>query len=213
MDLASDLAELASLAMPNQSPKAVSYSDKELEQAGLLGEDVSPLVKDILQEMREKPGQLNFSLFALQCANKTYKWRKASASVSASPPPESICGITGANDDHPDLIYRSDALTNPSPHTQGGLKAACGVWNTRLNEVWHIVLPQICDLVVANGIDYTSISAAHFGGPPVVWVAVSPGSVSSDKAHDVSELILAVLRENGDEDTTVEWTEAVSFFL
>ena len=47
-------------------------------------------------------------------------------------------------------------------------------------------------------------------GPVVIWIGVYPGSTSADTAHDVSQDILSILKENGVEDVEVEWREAVT---
>lgn len=47
-------------------------------------------------------------------------------------------------------------------------------------------------------------------GPVVIWVAVYPGSISADTAHDVSQDILELLERNGVEGVEVEWREAVT---
>lgn len=135
-------------------------------------------------------------------------------------------GITG-DDDHPVLIYRSDFLTTPFPKPHGRfahipVKSLRGVFDTPLNGVWDTVGPQICDLIKARKIDWSSVDPARFFthaplgeetkgslGPVVIWVGVIPGSTSADTAHEVSGEILALLLNNGVNDTVVEWREAV----
>ena len=135
-------------------------------------------------------------------------------------------GITG-DGNHPDLVYRSDFLTAPftkpsGRHVQLPVKSLRGVHGTALNKVWDDVGPQVCDVVTARKIDWSSIGAACFFthgppgeenkgslGPVVVRVGVSPGSTSPDTAHDVSHVILDLLRRNGVEDVVVEWHEAI----
>jgi len=63
-------------------------------------------------------------------------------------------GITGNNDDHPELVYHSDVLTTPFPKPEGKLayipvKSARGVFGTPLNKIWDTVGPQIKDLIKA----------------------------------------------------------------
>ncbi|KAG6375897.1 hypothetical protein JVT61DRAFT_2765 [Boletus reticuloceps] len=135
-------------------------------------------------------------------------------------------GITG-DDDHPDLVYRSDYFTTlfPRPigrHTHLPVKSLRGVFNTPLNGVWDTVSPQIRDLIKAHRIHWSSIDPAHFFthgppgeevkgslGPVVIWVGVLPGSTSPDTAHDVSQKILTLLVKNRVDGAVVEWHEAV----
>ncbi|KAI5989238.1 hypothetical protein EDC04DRAFT_2873071 [Pisolithus marmoratus] len=135
-------------------------------------------------------------------------------------------GITREGD-HPDLVYRSDFLTTPFPKPIGRyahipVKSVRGVFDTPLNGVWDTVGPQICDLIQARKIDWSSIDPARFYthmplgeeangslGPVVIWVGVVPGSTSANTAHEVSEEILALLQKNGVKDVVVEWREAV----
>jgi hypothetical protein len=134
-------------------------------------------------------------------------------------------GIAG--DDHPELVYRSDFLTTPFPkptgrHAHIPVKSLRGVFNTPLNGVWDAVGRQICDLIKARKINWSSINPARFFthaplgedvngslGPVVIWISVNPGSTSADTAHEVSQEILALLLKNGVEGVVVEWCEAV----
>ncbi|KAG8815018.1 hypothetical protein FRC17_000886 [Serendipita sp. 399] len=134
-------------------------------------------------------------------------------------------GITG-DDDHPELVYRSDFLTTPFPKPTGRyahvpVKSIRGVFGTSLNGVWHIVGPQIRDLVKSCKVHWSSIDPARFFthgppgeeeqgtlGPVVIWIGVKPGSTSPETAHDVSQQILALLQEKGVDNVVVEWREA-----
>ncbi|KAF5381360.1 hypothetical protein D9615_008320 [Tricholomella constricta] len=135
-------------------------------------------------------------------------------------------GIT-SDGDHPELIYRSDYLSTPFPKPVGRfacipVKSLHGVYDTALNGIWETVGPKIVDLITARKIKWSSVDPARFFthltseedekgnlGPVVIWVGVSPGSTSSDTAHEVSQEILVLLREHGVEDVVVEWREAV----
>jgi hypothetical protein len=135
-------------------------------------------------------------------------------------------GITG-DGDHPELVYRSDFLTTPFPkpvgrHAHVPVKSLRGVFDTPLNSVWDTVGPQICDLIKAREIHWSSVDPARFFthgppgeeakgslGPVVIWVGVIPGFTSADTAHDVSQEIVALLLKNGVEGVVVEWREAV----
>ncbi|KAF8267671.1 hypothetical protein EI94DRAFT_1683645 [Lactarius quietus] len=135
-------------------------------------------------------------------------------------------GITG-DDDHPELVYRSDWLTTPYLKPSGrfanlAVKSLRGVYQTSLNGVWGTVGPKICDLIKARGINWSSIDPARFFthgqpgeeekgslGPVVIWIGVIPNSTSSDTAHDVSQEIFKLLKDRGVEDVVVEWREAV----
>lgn len=136
-------------------------------------------------------------------------------------------GITG-DGDHPELIYRSNALTTPFPKPAGRfahvpVKSLRGVFDTPLNKVWDFVGPKICSILRAREIQWSCINTARFFthaapgekeegslGPVVVWIGVKPGLTSSDTAHNVSLEILALLKDNGVEDVVVEWREADS---
>ena len=137
-------------------------------------------------------------------------------------------GITGNNNDHPELVYRSDFLTTPFPKPEGRfayipVKSVHGVFDTPLSKVWDTVGPQIKDLIKGKKIRWSSIDPARFFthpppealdekgtlGPVVIWVGVIPGSTSADMAHEVSQEILVLLAKNGVNDTVLEWREAV----
>lgn len=135
-------------------------------------------------------------------------------------------GIAG-NNDHPELLYRSNYLTTPFPKPTGRfthipVKSAHGVFGTSLNKVWDVVGPQICDILKAQKILWSSIDTVRFFthgpigedetgslGPVVIWIGVQPNSTSPDTAHNVSHEILALLQKNKVDDTVVEWREAV----
>jgi hypothetical protein len=135
-------------------------------------------------------------------------------------------GISGASD-HPKLIYRSDFLTEPFPKPAGRfahipVKSLRGVHDTPLNGVWETVGPKIVDLITTRKIKWSSVDPARFFthatpgeeekgrlGPVVIWLGVNPGSTDSDTAHEVSQEILALLREHHVEDAVVEWREAI----
>ena len=62
---------------------------------------------------------------------------------------------------------RSDFLATPFPKLVGRyahipIKSLCGVFDTPLNGVWDTVSLQICDLITAWKIDWSSINPAHF---------------------------------------------------
>lgn len=136
-------------------------------------------------------------------------------------------GITGNNRDHPDLVYRTDALTKPYLNPVGRfpylpIKSLRGVFGTLLNKVWDVVGPEICSILNKRGILWSSIDTARFFtrgppgeeekgtiGPVVVWIGVKPGLTSADTAHDTSQEILALLRNNGVKYVEVQWREAV----
>lgn len=135
-------------------------------------------------------------------------------------------GVAG-DSDHPELVYRSDFLTAPFNKPSGRyahipLKSIYGVYDTPLNGVWDTVGPKTADLITNRKIDWLSIDPARFFthatpgeeekgrlGPVVIWIGVTPGSTSSNTAHEVSQEILSLLREHGVEDTVVEWREGV----
>jgi hypothetical protein len=101
---------------------------------------------------------------------------------------ERITYYHGISLDPPELLYRSDLHTNSFPvpkdrHSPTPTKTVHGVsvFNTRLNEVWHDVAPQICKILKARDVRYSAVKAARFFthgedgkgslGPIVVWIA------------------------------------------
>jgi len=135
-------------------------------------------------------------------------------------------GIT-EDGDHPVLVYRSDFGTTPFLKPDGRyahipVKSLRGVHGTSLNRIWESVGTKIVELIQIRKVACSSIGAARFFthatpgedekgrlGPVVLWLGVTPGSTSSDLAHDVSQEILRLLREYGVDDVVVEWREAV----
>lgn len=128
----------------------------------------------------------------------------------------------GISIDPPELLYRSDLLTNPFPIPKGRhphlpTKTVYGVFNTPLNPVWHIVAPRICNLLKSRKIRYSAIKAARFVihgedgkdtlGPIVIWIATHPTTTTAKLAHDASPDILALLKTYGVEGAVVEWYE------
>lgn len=129
----------------------------------------------------------------------------------------------GVSSHPPELLYRSNYLSNPFPHPKGRFhhifpKTAHGVYNTRLNNVWHIVAPRIRDgLKSHHKIRYSAIQAARFIthgergldrlGPVVIWIAVHPNSTTAEDAHSVSGRILNLLGANRVDGVVVEWIE------
>ncbi|KAG1879195.1 hypothetical protein F4604DRAFT_1579412 [Suillus subluteus] len=110
--------------------------------------------------------------------------------------------ITG-DSNHLEFIYYSDFLTilllKPvSRKTHISIMLLHGVCNT--------VGPEICNLIKAWKIDWSSINPAHFFthrlpgekgkeslGPIIIKVNVIPGSTSSDTTHEVFQEILLFL--------------------
>ncbi|EIM86619.1 uncharacterized protein STEHIDRAFT_97308 [Stereum hirsutum FP-91666 SS1] len=134
-------------------------------------------------------------------------------------------GIT-TDGDHPILVYRSDYQSTPFPKPSGRyahlpVKSIRGVFNTPLNAAWPVVGPAICDILKAFHLRRWSIDPARFYthglegdeaqgtlGPVVVWIGVLPGSTSTETAHDISQTILALLRDNDIQDVVVEFRES-----
>jgi len=135
---------------------------------------------------------------------------------------ERITFYHGISLDPPELLYRSDLLTNPFPlptgrHTATPTKTVYGVFNTPLNKVWHDVAPQICEYLKSRGIRYSVVMAARFFthaeegkgslGPIVIWIATHPGTTTAQDAHDASPDIISLLEEFGVKGAVVEWYE------
>ncbi|KAH7887054.1 hypothetical protein F5I97DRAFT_1936606 [Phlebopus sp. FC_14] len=104
----------------------------------------------------------------------------------------------GISPDPPELLYRSDLLSNPFPKPVGRLhhlptKTVYGVFNTSLNAVWDTVAPQIRDLLKDRKIRYSAIQTARF----VTHGEDKKDSLGPVNAHDASPDILALLEANG----------------
>lgn len=135
-------------------------------------------------------------------------------------------GIT-RDSDHLDLVYHSDFLTMPfskpvGRHAHIPVKLLCGVFDTPLNGIWDAVSSQIHDLIKAWKIKWSSIDPSHFFthaplgevlkgclGSIVIWVGVTPGSISTNTTHEVFQEILTLLQKNGVDSIVVEWCKAV----
>ncbi|KAI9507961.1 hypothetical protein F5148DRAFT_1275972 [Russula earlei] len=201
-------------------PPTFPFTEAELNKAGLLGEGGS-------ETMKEHPELLKLSLFALECINLQGQQYKGPRLPRLPSSPTSVSehgpdaferasyynGITG-DDDHPELPVGRFANLR--------VKSLRGVFGTQLNKVWDIVGPQICDIIKAQKIQWSSVDPARFFthgptgeeekgrlGPVVIWIGVLPGSTSPDTAHNVSQQILALLRKHQVEGVVVEWREAV----
>ncbi|KAL4244947.1 Jacalin-type lectin domain-containing protein [Abortiporus biennis] len=237
------------------NPATFPYTEDDLNRVGVLDEGVSGYAKQAVQTMKDHPDLLTPSLFGLECivlqgqhyrgpGSTTFSDSSiTSASSVLTVASESTVGsehgpdayervayyngITG-DSDHPELIYRSDALTTPFPKPAGRfahvpVKSLRGVFDTPLNKVWDFVGPQIRDIIKAREIQWSSIDTARFFthaapgeekekgslGPVVIWIGVKPGSTSSDTAHHISQEILTLLGKNKVDDVVVEWREAV----
>ena len=135
---------------------------------------------------------------------------------------ERIFYYHGISLDPPELLYRSDLLENPFPLPKGRFtstptKTIHGVFNTKLNKVWHDVAPQICKLLKARSILYSAVMVARFFthgedskgslGPIVIWIATHPDTTTAQNAHDASPDIISLLEKFGVEGAVIEWCE------
>ncbi|KAI5985767.1 hypothetical protein EDD15DRAFT_2301313 [Pisolithus albus] len=210
-----------------EPPNGLPFTNEQLKEAGLLGEEPS--------------------LFALQCLNDHKKPLSSpvSPTLSDASTPSSTLPIAsnttavapyelsdwerttyyhGISRDPPKLIYRSDLLDNPFPKPVGShhhlpTKSIHGVFGTPLNPVWRTVGPQICGILKARKICFSSIDTARFVthgednkdslGPIVIWISAPPNTATAKDAHDASQDILAILESNGVKGAVVEWCEGV----
>ncbi|KAJ7168711.1 hypothetical protein C8R46DRAFT_1033901 [Mycena filopes] len=133
-------------------------------------------------------------------------------------------GISG---DPPELVYRSDLLSNPFPIPTDASahpsthKTMHGVSGTPLTAVWESLAPQVLAVLKTREIRYSSMNAIRFRthddvgyaldirGPVVIWITTPPGETSAKKAYEASLEILALLEANEIEGVVVEWTEGV----
>ena len=129
----------------------------------------------------------------------------------------------GISPDPPQLLWRSDLLTNPFPiptgrYTHLPTKTAHGVFNKALSAVWHTAIPKIIKLLKDHSIRYSAIKPVRFStlgedgqetlGPIVLWIA-TPSTTTSESARDVSPAILNILEAHGVMNMVVEWYEGV----
>jgi len=137
---------------------------------------------------------------------------------------ERITYYHGISPDPPELLYRSDILTNPFPVPKGrfphlGTKTTHGVFSTPLNAVWHTVAPKIVALLKDRSIQYSAVKAARFStlgedgketlGPVVIWIATHPTTTTAENAYDASPAILNLLETYEVKGAVVEWYEGV----
>ncbi|KAI0303027.1 hypothetical protein BC826DRAFT_1137981 [Russula brevipes] len=136
-------------------------------------------------------------------------------------------GITD-DGEQPELLYRTSWEKDPWLAPTGRLarpplKFARPVHKTPLNGVWDTVGPLVDDLVYAAVKRSYSINTARFLTVPhgedvkegtlgsvVIWISVYPHSTSADTAHEVSQVILRLLTDNGIDGVDVEWSEGVT---
>ncbi|KAJ3545444.1 hypothetical protein NMY22_g2435 [Coprinellus aureogranulatus] len=132
-------------------------------------------------------------------------------------------GISGKQGGQPELIYRSDFLTTPFPKPRGEsttipFKLVRCSLGTPLGRIWNGDAGLlVISLLKEKQVKWRTLNAVRFRtqleesgdegttGPAVVWIGVKPGSISADRAHDVSQYILAHLLERGVDDAVVEW--------
>ena len=129
----------------------------------------------------------------------------------------------GISSHPPELLYRSNLLSNPFPKPIGRnvklpTKTIGGVFNTPLNAIWDTAAPQIISILKAKNIRYTSISTVRFTSddgvqcirsPPVIWITIPPDTATAKDLYELSPEILTYLQANGVEDVVVEWIEGV----
>jgi len=129
----------------------------------------------------------------------------------------------GISPDPPQLLWRSDLLSNPfsiptGRYTHLPIKTAHGVFNKALSAVWHAVVPKIIKLLKDHSIRYSAIKSVRFStlcedgqetlGPIVLWIA-TPSTTTAENARDVSPAILSILEAHGVKDMVVEWYEGM----
>ena len=158
---------------------------------------------------------------------------ESNSSGSSKPPAGSLHSVPdieksgyykGVSPSYPILLYRTGRERHPyhgpmGPWERYTHKSIQGVYGTRLNEVWGTVGPLIRLIIRRNKIRYSSIDVARFithdqdngqfPGPVVIWIGVYPDSTTADTSHEVSQEILALLKEYQIEDVEVEWRESV----
>jgi hypothetical protein len=137
---------------------------------------------------------------------------------------ESAMYYNGISLHPPKLLYRSNAVEVRFPEQEEGRypfvpsKTVYGLSGTALNPVWHLVGPQICQILEGAGIQYSAVHAVRFLtsapddevgtlGPIVIWIATYPRTTTIENAHDVSPKIISLLEHNGVKGAVVEWIE------
>ncbi|KAH9167356.1 hypothetical protein EDB89DRAFT_1997768, partial [Lactarius sanguifluus] len=179
-----------SVNMSNVDSTNFAFTEAELKDAGLLGEDVSDVAAQALKTMRSRPDLLRLSIFTLLCIDSVARQNKGSPTLSTVSAVSSVLtfasdttvvsrhtpteyertsyynGSTG-DGDHPELVYRSDFLTTPFPkpddrYAHIPVKSLHGVYDTPLNGVWETVGPKIVDLIMTRKINWSSVDPARF---------------------------------------------------
>lgn len=138
----------------------------------------------------------------------------------------------------PLLLYRSDLADDPFPEPcvqanelpsrfgfipRKAVRDACG---TSLDRCFEAVVDGVVALVNARTVNdgfqqdlSCVVDAVRFVtymengqgilGPPVLWIAVPPGSTTCDTARQVTQPILLLLAEHDAQDVVVHWREGV----
>ncbi|KAJ7099496.1 hypothetical protein B0H15DRAFT_920259 [Mycena belliarum] len=170
------------------SAESVDLSDdlEELRTLNLLGQDVAPGVRALVDNVKANPARLGYSAIALISKFEMKYWYR---------------GISG---NPPELMWRSEFDSNPFPiPTLGGEPRFCkippktvhDVFKTPLNAVWGTVAPQI-------------LAGNETFGPVVVWIAVRLNiTLNAEAVRDATPDILQILADFEITDVVVEWYE------
>ena len=130
----------------------------------------------------------------------------------------------GVSEDPPELVWRSDLVTNPFPVPPREArffkipdKTAEGVFDTPLNPVWDIVAPKIVLLFKERGIKYSALLPVRFSshddegkktlGPVTLWISKHPGRNTPEEARDASPHILKILEDHRVSGAVTQWYE------
>ena len=138
---------------------------------------------------------------------------------------ERVHFYTGLSDNPPELLHRSDLLTNPfvipsGRHSSIPQKTAHGVFDPILKAIWrNTIAPEIIALLkdANRGIHVSTILPVRFStpdedekdvfGPIVIWISVHPNTTTAEACRDANPEILRILESHNIKDAAVHWIE------
>ncbi|KAH8987172.1 hypothetical protein EDB92DRAFT_1150840 [Lactarius akahatsu] len=104
------------------------------------------------------------------------------------------------------------ARTGSTPCTEANLKMRelRIVGTHEITNVWEDLAPKVIAILDAKGVNFITMDVLRFGyedepsGNPVVWIGVTPNSVSYEVGIDAALQCKELLSENGLDDVEIE---------
>ncbi|KAF9493988.1 hypothetical protein BDN71DRAFT_1483222 [Pleurotus eryngii] len=217
----------------NTNKKIIELSDEELVQFGFSGTDnksstivFCPCALDLVRLMVEEIKENADVLGSLVKHSESSK----SDSHTVVPPHliseyERTNYYNGISTEPPKLLYHSNLESNPYPKrphearyftlpTRTTLPVTRMVLN---NHVWGDIASQIINVIKQHSIQYSVLLPVHFRiingddietfSPLTMWIAVQPGTMTTETAHDASPDIFHIFHNCDISSTMVEWYE------